>query len=1165
MQTQFIHLNVHSEFSVVDSTIRIPKMVDALVANNVPAVAVTDFNNMYATIKFFKATTAAGIKPIMGADVQVLDEHDASYSFILLCMNRQGYLNLSEIISLAHQKGYHQGNPKVRESWIKEHNEGLIAISSNMRGDIGHLILEKKMEAAADKIEKWKQVFGNRFYLSIARINQKNEKWHNDATIYFAAHQNVPIVASNEPRFMVADDFNAHEARVCINQGMIVADPRRAKTYTREQYFATPEEMVEKFSDYPCALQNTVEIAKRCNFSFEFGEYFLPDFPVPEGETIDQFFRRITKERLAAYLAKHGAFEGYSEEDYYDRLGFEVDIILQMGFPGYFLIVADFINWSKENKIPVGPGRGSGAGSLVAFVLKITDLDPLQYELLFERFLNPERISMPDFDVDFCMDRRDEVIEYVAKTYGKNQVSQIITYGTLSAKAVVRDVGRVLGFPYPVVDGIAKLIPNDLGINLTDALKESTELSLKIETDEDAKDLYDLALQLEGLTRNTGKHAGGVVIAPDKLSAFCPVYKDEHSDGILSQFDKNDVETIGLVKFDFLGLRTLTIIDNAVQAINKGNDKPVDITQIPLDDPAVFQLLKECRTTAVFQLESDGIKGLIKNLVPDSFAEIIALVALYRPGPMGAGMVDTYVACKHGEIEPDYLHPELEELLKPTYGVILYQEQVMKIAQVLSGYSLGQADILRKAMGKKIESVMLEQTEMFVSGAEKRGVDRDVADHIFSLIVKFAGYGFNKSHSAAYALIAYQTAWLKAHYPVEFMASVLSADMDNTEKVVHLIDDVKSMNITMEVPNINESDYNFKAGVGLSIVYGLGAIKGVGQGAIENVMLERRENGGFSSFYDFCVRVDLHKVNKRTLEALILTGAFDVLHTNRNALLTGMASVIKAAQQKNRDQESGQVDLFGALVSPSSGSNEMPIPLPKVEQFDENTRLFYERDYLGHFITGHPIRTVAQWLDACSSHSVTKVMALQPEEEPRKAATEGDDKNDYMKKRYFNGTPVVVGGLITSLRVRNENSATVMIADENTQIEATFFKETFFENQEKMIKDEVVVIEGEAGVDNFSGNFIIRAKTILTLNEAIATYCTKIGFVTSAVDYQQFSNQLKDLLQTHGRGKARIYIHHEQDGIISNLKLGDKFKIRPSFDLIQNAQKLSNIDKVILK
>jgi len=1163
MQAQFIHLNVHSEFSVIDSTIRIPNLIESLTESQTPAIAITDFNNMFAAIKFHKAAISAGIKPIFGADVLVLDENDRPYSLILLCMNRQGYLNLSEIISLAHQQGYHDGHPMVREEWLEKHHHGLIAISSNMRGDIGQLILDRKMEQAAEKIEKWKRIYADRFYLSIARIDKNNEQWHNDATVYFAAHQNVALVASNEPRFMTSEDFNAHEARVCINQGTIVADPKRPKNYTRQQYLATPEEMQEKFSDYPQAIENTTEIAKRCHFSFEFGKYFLPDYPVPEGETIDQFFRRSTQENLSLYLQKHGPFEGYSEQDYYDRLKFEVDIILQMGFPGYFLIVADFINWSKKNKIPVGPGRGSGAGSLVAFVLKITDLDPLQYELLFERFLNPERISMPDFDVDFCMDRRDEVIEYVAKTYGANQVSQIITYGTLSAKAVVRDVGRVLGYPYPVVDGIAKLIPNDLGIDLTKALKESTELNLKIETDEEAKDLFDLALQLEGLTRNTGKHAGGVVIAPDKLSAFCPVYKDEHSEGILSQFDKNDVETIGLVKFDFLGLRTLTIIDNAVQAINKRLEEPLDISTISLEDEKVFQLLKEHRTTAVFQLESDGIKGLIKNLVPDSFAEIIALVALYRPGPMGAGMVDTYVDCKHGRIEPDYLHPELEDLLKPTYGVILYQEQVMKIAQVLSGYSLGQADILRKAMGKKIESVMLEQTEMFVSGAENRGVDREVATHIFSLIVKFAGYGFNKSHSAAYALIAYQTAWLKAHYPVEFMASVLSADMDNTEKVVHLIGDIKSMNIAVEVPNINESDYNFKAGKGQSIVYGLGAIKGVGKGAIEGMMQERAENGAFTSFYDFCVRVDLHKVNKRTLEALILTGAFDTLHTNRNALMCGMEGNIKAAQQKNHDQQSGQVDLF-AVLTPQSTSNEMPIPLPNVAFFDDNTRLFYERDMLGHFITGHPIKAVKKWLYAIISHTVSKVLAMQPEEETQNNR-ESDDKNDYMKKRYFEGKPVIVAGLITSVRVRNENSATVVIADENSAIETTFFRESYFENQEKMLKDEIVVVEGDAGVDNFSNNFIVRAKTLLTINEAIATYCSKIGFVTSTNNYQQFSDQLKELFNKHGKGKARIYVHHQQDGIVSNLKLGRNFKIRPSFHLLQEAEKLSNIDKVILK
>ena len=1159
---RFIHLFVHTEFSIVDSTIRIGQLVDNLKQNNIPAVGITDFNNMYAAIKFYNKATAAGIKPLFGAELHVLDEKNNPYVFTFLCIDKQGYLNLSELISLAHQKGYYHGKPYVKEEWISKHQQGLIAISSNMRGDIGQLILQQKTEQAAAKIAKWHTLFGDRFYLSIARINRKHETWHNDATVYFAAHQKIALVASNEPRFMQASDFNAHEARVCINQGMILADPRREKTYTTEQYFASQEQMVEKFKDFPQAIENTLEIAKRCHYCFEFGKYFLPDFPIPAGLTIDDFFRQITQEKLKIYLQEVGAFSGYSEQDYYQRLKYEVGIILEMGFPGYFLIVADFINWSKKNKIPVGPGRGSGAGSLVAFVLKITDLDPLQYELIFERFLNPERISMPDFDVDFCMDRRDEVIEYVAATYGANQVSQIITFGTLSAKAVVRDVGRVLGYPYPVVDGIAKLIPNDLGIDLKTAQKESTELALKIETDDEAKDLFDLAKQLEGITRNTGKHAGGVVIAPDKLSSFCPVYKDEYAEGMLSQFDKNDVEAIGLVKFDFLGLRTLTIIDNALQAINKRVKTPIDISKIPLDDEKVFQLLKECRTTAVFQLESDGIKGLIKKLIPDSFAEIIALVALFRPGPMGAGMVDTYVACKHGEIEPDYLHPDLEEILKPTYGVILYQEQVMKIAQVLSGYSLGQADILRKAMGKKIESVMNAQTESFVTGAEKRGVDKAVAAHIFSLIVKFAGYGFNKSHSAAYALIAYQTAWLKAHYPVEFMAAVLSADMDNTDKVVHLIGDILEMNICIETPNINQSDHAFKAGKGMSIVYGLGAIKGVGHAAIESIMAEREKDGDFTSFYDFCVRVDLQKANKRTLEALILSGSFDNLHNNRKSLYQSMEDLTKAAAQKKKDNESGQFELFASLT-PQKSTNEMPIPLVNCLDYMLNERLFLERDMLGHFMTGHPIQSVNKLLQVVTSHSVTKVLQLQEQAEPIKAKK--DDDNDFMKKKFFKGKKVIVGGLITSIRVRNENAAHVTIADEKCEIEANFFRESYFENQEKMLKDTIVIIEGEAGLDNFTEKFIIRAKQILTLSEAIATYCSKIGFTTSTDDFQSFSNQLKQLFQEFGHGKAQIYIHHEHEGIISNLKLGNNYKIRPSYELLQKAEKLSTINKVIIK
>ncbi|MCB1586074.1 MAG: DNA polymerase III subunit alpha [Xanthomonadales bacterium] len=1157
MSSGFIHLNIHSEFSIVDSTIRVKQIVAHAQQNNIPGIGVCDLNNMFAAVKFYKAAVAAGIKPILGAEVLVLDEHENIYSMTFLCMNHQGYLNLSELIAQAHQNGYHKNRPMLREKWIAKHHEGLIAISCNQRGDIGQLVLEKKLELASEKIEKWKIIFSNRFYLSIARVNRVDEKWHNEATIYLAAHHDVALVATNDARFLKPEDFNAHEARVCINQGLIVADPRREKNYTREQFLATPQQMLEKFEDIPQALQNTVEIAKRCNFGFEFGKYYLPAFPIPEGETEGEYFRRITKERLQQFLKKTGTAKGFSEEDYYARLKFEVDIILQMGFPGYFLIVADFINWSKNNEIPVGPGRGSGAGSLVAFVLKITDLDPLKYELLFERFLNPERVSMPDFDVDFCMDRRDEVIEYVTKTYGANQVSQIITFGTMSAKAVVRDTGRVLGYPYPMVDGIAKLIPNDLGITLPKALEESRELSLLKETDEDAGELLDMALQLEGLTRNTGKHAGGVVIAPSKLSDFCPVYKDNHSEGILSQFDKDDVETIGLVKFDFLGLRTLTIIDNAVRAINATYAHPVDISKIPLDDSKTFELLKKCQTTAVFQLESGGMKALIERLVPDSFGEIIALVALYRPGPLDSGMVDTYVECKHGRKEPDYMHPEIEEILKPTYGVILYQEQVMRIAQVLCGYSLGEADILRKAMGKKIPEVMKKQEKTFVDGAVENNVDESLAKYIFSMIETFAGYGFNKSHSAAYALIAYQTAWLKAHYPVEFMASVLSADMDHTDKVVHIIEDVKSMKIPVLKPDINHSDYYFKATKEKdAIVYGLGAIKGVGKGAVESLMQERQKEGEFTSIYDFCVRVDLHKVNKRTLEALILCGAFDELHPNRQALMQGMEGIIKAALQKNQDEESGQFDLFA--MSSVKQTNEMPIPLPEIDDFEENQKLFHERDMLGHFMSCHPVSLLREWLSAIIPQTISSVLAQKP-----KDITPTD--NDENRNRKFSGKPVVIAGLINSVRVRNENSATVLISDEEAEIETTFFRESYFANQEKMLKDEIVIITGDAGVDSFSNRYIIRANQILTLNEAIATYCSKIGFITSTPDYQKFSQQLINLIETHGKGKARIYIHHEQNGIVSNIKLGENFKIRPSWNLLKDAGLLPQVEKIVIK
>ncbi|MEZ5470792.1 MAG: DNA polymerase III subunit alpha [Marinicella sp.] len=702
MANSLVHLNVHTEYSIVDSTIRIPQLIKKIKAMNMPAVAITDMNNVFATVKFFNAAQKAGIKPIIGADVWVTDPEDESrvFELTLLCQNRAGYLNLSQIISHAqyHRNANHQ--PCVTADYVKAHHEGLIVLADSMYSDVGQHIINQKLELAVEAMVQWKQVFGDRYYVAIAQIGRDREQAVNSAAIYIAAHQEVPLVATGRCRFLESEDFNAHEARICINRGYVLADPKRPKEYTANQFVQSPEKMAASYAQFPTMIENSWEIAKRCTLDFNFKDYYLPDFPIPEGMTIDSYFAKLCRDNLNEFLAEFGPDPEYTEQDYHDRLDHEIKVILDMGFPGYFLIVSDFIRWSKDNQIPVGPGRGSGAGSLVAYVLKITNLDPLKYELLFERFLNPERISMPDFDVDFCMDRRDEVIAYVSDTYGKEKVSQIITYGSMNAKAVVRDAGRVLGYPYPVVDGIAKLIPNDLGITLTEALQKAPDLKQLYDEDDEAAEVIDLSLKLEGLKRNVGKHAGGVVIAPSAISDFCPVYVEENSGSVVSQFDKDDVESIGLVKFDFLGLRTLTIIDWALQSIEQETGKKPDIDNIPLDDKKTFALLKSAKTTSVFQLESTGMQALIGRLLPDRFEDIIALVALYRPGPLDSGMVDTYVKCKHGLEEPNYMHESLTEILEPTYGVILYQEQVMQIAQVLSGFTPGGADILRKAMGK---------------------------------------------------------------------------------------------------------------------------------------------------------------------------------------------------------------------------------------------------------------------------------------------------------------------------------------------------------------------------------------------------------------------------------------------------------------------------------
>ncbi|MCL5800970.1 MAG: DNA polymerase III subunit alpha [Gammaproteobacteria bacterium] len=784
MQSVFVHLHLHTEYSLVDGIVRVEPLVEAAAEAGMPAVAVTDQCNLFAMVKFYRAAQARGIKPIIGVELWVqgvapeADTQKASHGasplhrLVLLCQSDAGYRNLTRLVSRSYTEGQQRGIPIVHKDWITGSSEGLIALSGGRMGDVGQALLGRQPALAESLLAAWQALFPNRFYLELQRTGRAGEEDYIHAAVELALATNTPVVATNDVRFLKADEYEAHEVRVCIHEGRLLADPRRPRQYSAEQYLRSPAEMAELFADIPEAIENSVRIAERCNLELRLGQNYLPDFPLPEGVDLEEYLRQQAKLGLEGRLSVHPPEAGDAAA-YYQRLATELDVIVSMGFAGYFLIVADFVKWSQQQDIPVGPGRGSGAGSLVAYALGITGVDPLRYGLLFERFLNPERVSLPDFDIDFCMERRDEVIDYVAERYGRERVSQIITYGSMAAKAVVRDVGRVLGQPYGFVDTIAKLIPFDIGITLDEALKQEPALRARYEQDEEVRILIDQARVLEGLTRNAGKNASGVVIAPSRLTDFTPLYCEQGSASVVTQFDKDDVEAVGLVKFDFLGLRTLTIIQRAVQIINSSG-LALDITQIPMDDKAAFELLKSRSTTALFQLESRGMKDLVKRLQPDCFDDIVALVALFRPGPLQSGMVDDYIARKHGKAKVNYPHPDIIPILKPTYGVILYQEQVMQIAQVLAGYTLGAADLLRRAMGKKKPEEMAKQREIFVGGAKQRGVAEKTAVAIFDLMEKFADYGFNKSHSVAYAMVSYQTAWLKAHYPAAFMAAVLS-------------------------------------------------------------------------------------------------------------------------------------------------------------------------------------------------------------------------------------------------------------------------------------------------------------------------------------------------------------------------------------------------------
>ena len=1159
MKPEFVHLRVHSEFSLVDGIVKIKSLVKQLAAFNMPAVALTEQSNLFSLVKFYRATQSQGIKAIVGSDVHIYNPEEPTQPFCLtlIACDKTGYTALTELISKAYQEGQHQEVPMLKKQWIKENHQGLIALSGAMEGDIGRALLAGNNELAEQCALYWETIFDQSFYLEIQRVGKNDEENYLQSAVDLALKLDLPVVATNDVRFIDKTDFDSHEVRVCINQGRVLDDSRRPKNYTNQQYLRNSEEMLELFSDIPEAIENTIEIAKRCNVELTLGKNYLPDYPVPEGMTLDEVFIQASRKGLEQRLKQYPAVgEGNEEENlkvYRKRLEVELGVITQMGFPGYFMIVADFIQWAKNNAIPVGPGRGSGAGSLVAYVLKITDLDPIEFDLLFERFLNPERVSMPDFDIDFCMDRRDEVIDYVARHYGRDRVSQIITYGSMAAKAVIRDVGRVLAFSYGFVDGLAKLVPFEIGMTLTRALQESPELKQRYEDEEDVKSLIDMALSLEGISRNAGKHAGGVVISPTKLTDFSALYCEQGGGNLVTQFDKDDVEAVGLVKFDFLGLRTLTIIDWALRTINArkklAGEPLVDISQIPRDDTTTYEeIFKKCQTTAVFQLESRGMKELIRKLKPDCFDDIIALVALFRPGPLESGMVDDYINVKHGA-KAEYAHPLLEPILSPTNGVILYQEQVMQIARELAGYTLGGADMLRRAMGKKKPEEMAKQRTIFTEGAIKNQIDEAIATYVFDLMEKFAGYGFNKSHSAAYALVAYQTAWLKRHYPAAFMAAVMSSDMDNTDKVVVLIEECREMNLTLCPPDINLSHYKFMVNDREEIVYGIGAIKGVGEAAIQDLLKERQENGVFSGLYDLCKRVELRKVNRRVLEALIRAGAFDSIDDNRAAHMAELTTALRVADQYGKMSLAGQNDLFGLAVQ-TDESDDSEAYATSVEPWSEKERLEAEKITLGLYLTGHPIDEYEAELKHIRHGNIASLLA---DAERSKSKMEGR-----------------VAGLIVEMRTRQTKKGTMMgfatLDDRTGRLEVAAFSKTFEKYRDILSKDTLLVAEGPLSIDDFSNMLRLTADKLYTFEQARELFSRAIVLdwkqTADSVALKAFVKGLAEVLQPFIGGNCPLQINYWASGEKATLQLGDDWRIHPADELILRLKKFLSEEAV---
>jgi DNA polymerase III subunit alpha len=1122
---RFVHLRLHSEYSVTDGIVRLDAAVERAVQDGMAALALTDSANVFGMVKFYRAARAAGVKPIIGADCWVQGEVDADKParLLLLCASRAGYLRLSDLLSRAWLKNQHRARAEIARAWLREtDNEGLIALSGAGAGDVGQALAAGNVAAAERLARQWAALFPDRFYVELQRAGFPHGETLVARSVELAARLSLPVVATHPVQFLDADDYRAHEARVCIAQGYVLGDQRRPRLFTTEQYFKSQEEMARLFADVPQALDNALEIARRCNLQIELGRSRLPAFPTPPGVTLDQFLRRQAEQGLTARLAKLFTADADRERAaprYRERLDFEIRTIIQMGFAGYFLIVADFINWAKQNGVPVGPGRGSGAGSLVAYSLGITDLDPITYNLLFERFLNPERVSMPDFDIDFCQDGRDKVIDYVRQKYGADSVSQIATFGTMAARAVVRDCGRVLDLGYNFCDQVAKLIPVQPGrtITLADARETEPLLAQREKKEDEVRELLALGGKLEGLTRNVGMHAGGVLIAPGRLTDFCPLYAAEGGVNVISQLDKDDVEAVGLVKFDFLGLTTLTILDWAERFVRAAGDAQFALERIPLDDRETYQLLSAGNTTAVFQLESRGMRDLIKRARPDCFEDIIALVALYRPGPMD--LIPDFIARKHGSQRVEYLDPRLEPILRPTYGIMVYQEQVMQIGQVIGGLTLGGADLLRRAMGKKNAEEMAQQRDVFVSGAEENGLSRGKATQLFDLMEKFAGYGFNRSHAAAYALLAYQTAYMKAHHAAAFMAANLSLVMGDTDKVRQFHEDALANGLAVLAPDINASEFRFVPVDAKTLRFGLGAVRGTGESAI-GAIVEARRAGPFTDLFDLCRRVDKRMVNRRAIEALARAGALDSLERNRASLLASAGRALEAAEQ--RERQAAQVSLFGEADDAGRAEGKLIAAAP----WDLKQQLTEEKAALGFALSGHLFSVYEREIAGFPRVPLAKLAAAEHR--------------------------VWLAGVVAAARTqmtRRGRMMVVMLDDGSAQLELSVFNELFEKHRDKLKEDALLIVQGKAQRDEYAGGLRVTADELYDLAALRARFAARLRLQMNG---HSDARQLMDLLAPYrANGACPVFVHYETGAAACDVALGDAWRVRPDGQLLE--------------